>query len=239
LKQGLRFLIALIIITLLPGCMYPDSQTRSGNITTGEYIVVVENAVQAYHKRTGVLPIHNSTIDTPIYEKYRIDFKLLRDYNLISRIPPDAFEEGGNYYYMIVNPEAEIHVKLLDLRVSQAAADLQRLIDNYKLREGRLPLGERKNAQFYQIDYKLLLMKQQQVKSVYSGQYLTYLLHESGQLAIEYAPDIMQAIQMNGNQEPDSSSDLRTLLLEQAPFIPVASYPYRWENGEPVIDTTE
>lgn len=228
---------ALLSCVLLAGCLYPKERLAQNQISTGEYIVLIHNAVQNYKARTGVLPINNSTAETPIYEKYVIDMKKLLDQRLISNVPADAFEGGGTYQYVIVNPEGEFQVKLLDLVAAQKAADLQRLVYSYEAREGKLPLGDRLSPsdEFYAVDYAQLGVQQEQVRSVYSGMYLSFVMHESGDVTIQYAPDIMKALELAGVASPDPQLDLRSYLIEQSPFVPTDSYPYYWKDGQPQL----
>jgi len=233
--NNIRSIAVMIMLAIfVSGCMYPGTDSTTNGNTTGEYIILVENAVITYKERSGILPIFNSKEDTPVFEKYRIDFQKLIDANVLSQIPPDAFEKGGNYYYMIIDPETEPKIKLLDLRISQAAADVQRLIDDYKLREGKLPFGNEIRPHFYTIDFEKLGMRMEQAKSVYSPNFLVYLMHESGKVAIDYAPEIMKLASQSG-VELKADTDLRQLLVEQFQLLPVSSYPYYWENDEPVI----
>jgi hypothetical protein len=234
MKRMKSLLLLNMIMVLLSGCLYPGGGSNSG-MATGEYTILVENAVITYKSRTGVLPIYNSMEDTPIYEKYRVDFQKLLDYKLLSQVPADAFEKGGYYYYMIVEPEGELSIKLMDVRVSQAVADVQRLVDNYMLSVGKLPLGKSLSSGYYVLDFEKLGKKQQQQRSVYSETYLIYLLHESGRVFLDYAPEIMKAIQAGDSVDLGQLTDLRQLLIEQTPLIPVASSPYVWENEAPMV----
>lgn len=228
--------ICLVLCLLLTGCLYPGGGASGGGQTVpGEYLPQVQNAVETYRARSGVLPIKNSEADTPVYEKYKIDFRKLMDHGLISRVPDDAFEGGGVFEYVIIDPEGEMQVKLRDLVAAQQVADLQREIDSFRLREGFLPLGEEAAPSFYQIDYEKIGRKPLQVRSVYSSMFLTAVIHESGRVAIDYAPEIMNALRLSGVEHPDPDIDLRIYLTEQSPFVPTASFPYIWSGGMPVI----
>jgi hypothetical protein len=223
------------MVIMLSGCLYPKDRLHKNQISTGEYLILVQNAVETYKQRTGVIPIKNSTEQTPIYEKYVVDFKKLLDYNVISQIPGDAYESGGMNYYVIVDPEGEMQVKLMDLITANKVADLQRKIDSYVAAGNKVPLGERMKPSFYSIDFKSLGMKSEQVRSVYSDMYLAILIHESGQVLVDYAPEVMNAIKMKNITEPDPNKDLRSYLVEQSNYIPVESYPYYWKDNEPVV----
>jgi hypothetical protein len=235
MKQWLTTGILIMMVFMLAGCLYPNDQLQQNQISTGEYLILVQNAVETYEQRTGVLPIKNSTEQTPIYEKYLIDFKKLLDYNVISRIPADAFEAGGTNYYVIVDPEGEMKVKLMDLVTAGKISDIQRLSDSYVAEGNALPLGQLVKPNFYQIDFESLGIKSEQVRSVYSDMYLSILIHQSGHIAVDYAPEVMRAITMKEITAPDPNIDLRTYLVEQSNYIPVDSYPYYWKDKEPVI----
>lgn len=235
MKRWLTTALLIWMVLMLAGCMYPNDRLQQNQISTGEYIILVQNAVETYKQRTGVLPIKNSSEQTPIYEKYLIDFKKLLDRNVISRIPADAYEVGGSNYYVIVDPEGEMKVKLMDLVIAGKVSDIQRLSDSYVAAGNELPLGELVKPNFYRVDFERLGMKSEQVRSVYSEMFLSVLIHQSGRITIEYAPEIMRAITMKGISTPDPNMDLRTYLVEQSNYIPVNSYPYYWKDNEPVI----
>lgn len=234
MTRVLSALLLGIAASLLTGCLYRGDQGGQPEQAAIQSLPVIEQAVSAYRATHGVLPIHNSGMDEPLYEKYRVDLRTLTDGGFLAEIPAAAFERGGYYYYMIVDPEEEAFaVKLLDLRVSQAAADLQRLVDGYVARTGELPVSNPVAPDFYTIDFAGLGIAETQAKSVFSPHYLPYLVHESGKVVIHYALDVMLLVQQQGI-EPAEGTDLRRLLLDHSPFIPVGSRPYYWLDGQPV-----
>jgi hypothetical protein len=229
-------IVLLLVMTItLTGCLYPDERLEQNRISTGEYIILVQNAVETYKQRTGVLPIKNSSSETPIYEKYLVDFKKLLERNILSRIPADAYEEGGSNYYVIVDPDGDMRVKLMDLVTAGTVSDLQRLSDSYVARGNNPPLGEMIKPSFYHLDFERLGKKREQIRSVYSDMYVSFIIHESGRIAVDYAPEIMKALTNKAILSPDPKVDLRTYLVEQSHYIPVNSYPYYWKDNEPVI----
>ncbi len=235
MKRWLITALLLSMVIMLTGCLYPKDRLQENKISTGEYIILVQNAVETYKQRTGVLPIKNSKEDTPLFEKYLIDFKKLLDYNVISQIPADAYEAGGANYYVIVDPEGEMKVKLMDLVIAGEVSDIQRKIDSYVAAGNKLPLGDQVKPSFYHINFEQLGMKSVQVRSVYSEMYLSILIHQSGRIIVDYAPEVMKAITMKEITSPDPNMDLRAYLIEQSNYIPVNSYPYYWKGNEPVI----
>lgn len=216
--------------------MYPDHLRKENQVPSGEYIVVVENAVKQYKEKTGVLPIKNSDENTPVYEKYVIDFKRLLG-RYISTIPANAFEAGGSAYYVIIHPETELQVKLMNLAVSQQTIAVQKAVDAYAASNaGKLPSGESVSEAFWQIDYRKLNMEPEYVQSFYTpNMQLPFIIHQSGIVAVDYTSDLMRHIDQNQLRDQlGDVKDLRELLVEAHPYIPVKSFPYRWQEDRPV-----
>lgn len=237
LGRRARTVLAIACFVVLAGCLYPDELRKENQVFGTEYIAVVQAAVDQYVEARSVLPIKNSEIDTPIYEKYVIDFKKLLDTPYLSLVPPNAFEKGGTSLYVLVDAETEPKVKLLDLVAAQRVNDVQNAVDRYRLSHGgELPVRpeETGDDEWWFIDYKKIGMSEVQVRSVYSGQYLPLMLHESGRVVIQYGPDIAGLIRRLG-VEPERGKDLRGYLVENSSFVPVKSAPYEWVDGEPVI----
>ena len=226
-----------VMILLLGGCMYPNEQRKENQVNPAEYITVVQQAVDQYHTKSGVLPIKNSTMDTPLYEKYVIDFGKLQKSNLISSVPANAFENGGIFMYVLVNVETKPEVKLMDLNAYQSAGELQKQVEAYQAKHGgALPLGEPLAPGFYYLDFGKLGAKPPQIKSAYNRQsFLNYIVHDSGKVAIDYGPDLMKLIQgkkLEGTLKPDQ--DLRELLVSSSYFVPTQSYAYHWQQSQPI-----
>lgn len=235
LRPAGKLLAVLLLFWICSGCLYPVEERPQNPAAGKEYLLVVQNAVNEYQKETGLLPIRNSTLETPLYEKYIIDFKMLTNRGFLSEIPSNAFEKGGGNYYLILNEETKPEVKLLSLSLFQQVEKVQKWVDTYKAANyGKLPTGESAAPHFYWIDFKVLKEKEQQVRSLYTGNYLSLMIHESGRVVIDYAPDLMQ-LANKGVIKPTENTDLRVLLVEQFPFAPAKSYSYYWINNEPQI----
>ncbi|NDI34344.1 hypothetical protein [Chengkuizengella sediminis] len=231
--------MCLILILLTSGCLYPDDMR--GDKSTGaikESITLVQTAVDAYQQASGgLLPIKNSEMDTPIYEKYIIDFNKLSAY--IGQTPAVAFENGGNYYFVLVNVEEDPAVKLMDIVSFQKINALEREILLYiSSNNGALPKSEEIYENWYSIDFSLLGQKRLQIKSPYSESYLSPIVHTSGIVKIDYGIDIMKMIENYGEENISMNQDLRALLIETSNFVPVKSNPYDWKNEEPIIRNT-
>jgi hypothetical protein len=231
-----KYFVLLMLPILLSGCVYGNEIKQQNAPATGEFISVVQGAVDQYIKRNGVPPIQNKEEDTPIYEKYLVDFTKLRNYNMISTVPTNAFENGGTAIYVLVNVETKPEVKLMDLPSYQQMLELQRQVNLYIKKTGKLPKGEAVAEHFYRLDVDKLSSKISQMKSPYSGQMLEIVIHDSGRIAIDYTPDLLKAINKSGLQPTDDPKlDLRSVLVEQAYFVPAWSYPYHWKDNQPTL----
>jgi hypothetical protein len=236
-NKKLGYLMLLLIpLLLLSGCVYGNEIKQQNAPATSEFISVVQGAVDQYIKRNGVPPIQNKPEDTPYYEKYLVDFKKLRNYNMISTIPANAFENGGTAIYVLVNIETKPEVKLMDLPSYQQMLELQREVNTYITKTGKLPKGKQVAVHFYELATDKLSSKKKQMLSPYSHQLLNIVIHDSGRIAIDYTPELLKAMNKSGlQQSSDSKLDLRTTLVEQAYFVPAWSYPYHWKDNQPTI----
>lgn len=226
----------LLLAVLLGGCMYPRELRKENQRASGEYVMVVQNAIDQYKSKTGVLPIKNSTETTPIYEKYPVDFRKLQGAYL-SSIPVNAFENGGTAAYVLIDVETKPTVKMMDIPSFQKTLDLQKAVDEYKIKSGgKLPLGEAISPGFYAIDYKLLNRKAEETASIYSPAIkLPFIIQDSGQVWIDYAAEIMRLIDKKQlRNQLDGEQDLRMLLVQNSYFVPARSVAYQWKDSHPV-----
>ncbi|MNR12843.1 hypothetical protein D3C85_1292200 [compost metagenome] len=175
---------------------------------------------------------------TPLYEKYVIDFPKLQKANLLSAVPANAFESGGVFNYVLVDAETKPTVKLLDLAAYQSVEDVQKKVNDYIVKHGgNMPQGVSQNDAFAYVDFKVLGMKEPDIKSVYNRKNaITYILNKkTGEVAIDYAMDINTFIQNNAlvnSLKPDQ--DLRQILVDKSYFVPIRSVPYMWKDNQPM-----
>ncbi|MDF2720218.1 MAG: hypothetical protein K0R28_7143 [Paenibacillus sp.] len=222
------------LLPVLSGCMYPKEMRKENQVTATESILVVQNAVDRYKEKNGILPIKNSEMSTPIYEKYVLDMKKLTHGPYLGQVPGTAFEMGGSNLFVLVNPDVKPEVKLLDLTGYQKTGDIQKWVDEYaKANNGAIPKGNPAGQDVFRLDFDKLGKKAAQTESMYSRTYLSYLVSADGTVAIDYAPEIMQAMQRKGMKTADASTDLRTLLVAESPYVPAKSFPYYWLDNEP------
>lgn len=238
MKKWPNVIAISLLLTLLSGCMYPNEMKRENQVAAGEYMMVVQNSIDQFKKATGVLPIKNRENDTPIYEKYLIDFKKLKERNFISTIPANAFENGGTSIYVLINPETKPEVKLMDLTAFQKVDEVQKKVDEYiSKNNGALPKGDQVAPKFYVLDFGKLGTKREQVLSVYTRSVaLPLLVHESGKVVIDYAIEIMKLSEKKPElKQVSADKDLREELVANSYYVPVHSFPYHWVNGQPVV----
>jgi hypothetical protein len=226
-------LLSAVLLALLSGCLYPEQRRSENRAAVAESVLVVQNAIEQYKQKTGVLPIKNSEPDTPIYEKYVIDMKRLTQGPYLGKVPAIAFENGGKYLFVLINPETKPEVRLLDIAAYQLAAEVQREADAFKSAKGKLPLGEPAGTNVYRLDFSQMGKPVRQVQSPFSQQFLGFLIDGNGTVGIDYAPEIAKAMQAKGIASAEPGVDLRTYLVESSPFVPVRSFAYKWVDQEP------
>lgn len=228
-------MLLTLIVSVLSGCVYGERIKQQGAPATGEYIALVQNAMELYQKKTGILPIRNKDADTPEFERYRIDFKKLKDAQILSTVPTNAFENGGTAIYVVVHTETVPQVKLLDLVSYQQIVDLQQAVDRYKKEHGdALPKGEPVSQGYWQLDFAGLNRSPEQIRSPYSQALLYPVMNGAGKVGIDYAPEILRVVQKKG-LKPDGVTDLRDIIMDDAHFVPTGSFPYRWSGQAPVL----
>lgn len=221
------------VLFTLSGCLYPKDQLKQNQVAPKEAVRNVQAAVDQYKSETAMLPIKNATADTPVYEKFYVDFAKLQRTGYLSDIPSSAFENGGNYYFLVIDEETSPRIKLLDIVSFQKINDIQSWVTAYIQNKGELPKGEQMYPGFYQIDYKSLNRTAPAIRSVFSGQTIQAIVDENGVVYSDYGIDIMQFIQKSGKTDFDARLDLRTLLVDGSDFVPVKAPPYRWVDNEP------
>lgn len=227
--------ILFLAATLLSGCVYGDRIRQEGAPASGEYLALVQSAMEQYRAKTGVLPIRNKEAVISEYERYMIDFKKLQDARMISTVPVNAFENGGTAIYVVARTETRPEVKLLDLVSFQQIMELQQAVDRYKSENnGKLPLGETVTEGYWLPDYGAMQLKRVELRSPYSLTKLYPVMNASGTVGIDYTPEILRVVQKKG-LKPEAGQDLRDLLLDDGHFVPAASFPYRWSGQAPVL----
>jgi len=236
-KQMKRGLLLALVWGLaafgLAGCLYPEDRRADNQAPPREAVRNVQAAIEQFQADNGLLPIKNSSADTPVYEKFVIDFAKLERMGYVGDIPGTAYEKGGSYYFLVINEQTDPIVRLMDIVVHQQFNDLQAKVDTYRAANGGvLPAGDEAYPSFYYVDYERLGGGVPDIRSVFSNQPLAALVHENGTVFGDYGIDVRKAVELS-ETEPEPNADLRELLVRQSLFVPVKSPVYAWVDGDP------
>lgn len=235
--QGVRCLLLILMVVTVSGCMYPSQSNDDPKIAYRDSVNRIQSAVEAFQKDQGILPMINADMDTPKYEKFRVDLPKLKQQGYLDEIPGTAFESGGSAYFLIQNEETSPTVKVMDLQTVQKVNDVQRMVNQYKsVHNGKLPAGEQLYTGLYAVDMEQAAQAgapEVTLNSVYSGQELPFMMDGEGNVYVDYAFDIMQAVEKS-DRSPADGDDVREYLLEHSHFVPVKSVSYTWQKNAPV-----
>lgn len=227
------FLFSLFLATtlLLSACMYPESERAESQIPHEDQLISVQDGVNKYRDASGgLLPIKTRDMDVDQFIKYPIDFAKIVPAHM-SKIPPNAFETGGIFQYVLTDVEENPTVKLVDLRVAEA-------IRSVNIRKsangGKAPIAEIIADNVYRFNYSVMGFKEEPtVTSPYSGRELPMVINGSGEVFVDYSMDLYSALQ-EYDGELKEGQDIRFLLYEDSPIVPAYSLPYTIdENREP------
>jgi len=226
---------AVILIVILSGCMYPQSQKVENKVPNDVQLQMVQSAVDQYRQNTeGLLPIKNQEADVPYYQKYPIDFQKLTG-KYIAEPPGNAFENGGVFQYVLIDVEDNPTVRVLDLRMAEVIQEYYMRLTIYMGSNEYLPFSEQLHTNVFTLDYEALGYDEVPlIKSPFSEVQLPIIIDSKGDLYIDYTSDLMIALK-NG-PAVSQGEDIRFLLTENSYFVPVFSLPYTIdENNIPVF----
>lgn len=225
MKRLFQFSSLIISMLILSGCLFPQDQRGQQDVPYEDQRVAVENAVHEFRDVTGVLPIETREHDTPEFRRYPVNFKDLNPY--LSQLPVNAFENGGVYQYVILNPEDEMNVRLLDIRTSRALQEVQRSIHQYRSDHTYAPVSEIIHEGLLELDYEALQYDQEiTVQSPYYPEHrLPVYMMTDGSLVVDYRIDLLQVIEDEGIGHYGPGDDIRNLLTDHHPIVPDYSFP--------------
>ncbi|MBN2909688.1 hypothetical protein JQC72_09125 [Polycladomyces sp. WAk] len=235
MKRWIGWIAVLLGFLIMTGCMYPQ-HLRQDIAHLPQHVATVQSAVDAYRKNEGNrLPIKESAPQAPfLYGKYMIDFSKLQGY--ISQIPPSAFEQGGDFIYVLTVVDKRLTVRLYDLRVTEKLREFQPAIQVYHEKNGKWPFAASVGNGFYTIDYRVLRTDPVTIPSPYHPQLqLPLLIDDKGRLYVDYRMDVMQYLQQSSKRLPEGT-DMVGWLEKQSLFLPAHTPPMRLVKGEPVLD---
>ncbi|OIK12281.1 hypothetical protein [Bacillus sp. MUM 13] len=218
--------ISLCILLLLAGCAYPHEKMSKNLVPYREQIQSVQTAVNQFQKdEDGILPIKTKPGDTPIYQKYIIDFTRISP-KYMAEPPGNSFESGGVFQYVLVDPEHHPTVKLFDVRLADAIQSLSMRLNSYRQDHGYPPFKERLSADVFTLDYKKLGLKEAPaVMSPYSKKELPLVINSDGDIFADYTPDLYDFLQKY-KKTFKKGEDIRRILVEHSDFVPAYSLPY-------------
>lgn len=230
--------IVMLIVcsTILQGCLYPKELHKGNQGAAKDGVFRVQHAVEQYQKeKEGMLPIVTAGETTPRYEKFIVDFRMLKKAEVLDEVPVNAFESGGTDTYIILNEETNPTIRLMDVMTAQRVNDLQRMVELAQRKQGQVPKGEQLYPGYYLIPLKDIGAGEAVVKSPYSGLELTFMVDESGRVYVDYAQDIMQLVaRTEQSEELKQLPDMRTALVDAGLYSPIKSVAYVWNNDAPV-----
>lgn len=236
MNKGLKvFLVGFLLLGLLTGCAYPQDKLAQNQTPYQDQVASVQSAVDQYQKDSGgLLPIKTKEQDTPIYQKYLIDFKKIAP-KYMAEPPGNAFESGGIFQYVLVDVETDPTVKIFDLRVAETIRDINMRI---KMQEYP-PYKEQIDANVFSLDFEKLGYKEEPVVvSPYTNQNLSYVITGDAQVYVDYRKDLFQILQKT-EHEFQPGEDIRDILIQDSMFVPAYSLPYTIDpdTNDPVFSS--
>ncbi|HEY2422420.1 MAG TPA: hypothetical protein VGI04_13500 [Neobacillus sp.] len=232
MKRKMLGCFLIVTAILLSGCMYPSGELAKNQIPYQDQIQAVQTAVDSFKKENGgILPIKTKEANTPIYQKYPIDFKRIMKY--LADPPGNAYESGGVFQYVLVDVETNPTVKLFDLRIAETIRDIKLRIKT----NGYPPFKTKIANNVFSIDFKQLgYEKAPYVVSPFTNQNLPFIITGSAEVYVDYRLDLNQALK-NSDKQWKQGEDIRSILVSNSMFVPAYSLPYTVDEktNEPVF----
>ncbi|THE15077.1 hypothetical protein E1I69_01820 [Bacillus timonensis] len=236
MKVTLQLLAIVFSLSLLTGCLYPKEKLAQNQIPYEDQIASVQRAVDQFKEDTGgLLPIKNRDMETPIYQKYPIDFTRISP-KYIAEPPGNAYETGGVYLYVLVNVETNPTVKLLDVRISEEISELNLRVQMYRSSNGYAPFKEQLHPHVFTLDYsKLGLKEEPYVVSPFTGKNLPLLITSTNEIVVDYRMDLYEYL-TKYEHTYQTGDEIRDLLVDNSMFVPTNSVPYTInDKNEPIF----
>src|SRR5690606_8426954 len=115
-------------------------------------------------------------------------------------------------------------------------------INRYKREHKYLPFDKVLNKELFQLNHEALGYESiPQVKSPITGNNLPFIVNGQGEIFVDYSQDLYQLLQKYGDEYnfQEGKDDIRQIIVDHSPFVPVFSVPYTVKNGEPEFLATE
>lgn len=224
------FVSALLLSGCGGGFLNSAEQQRIQQQVSEADLVAVQSAVNQFQQDTGgLLPIKTTALDTDIYIKYLIDFqKLVPKY--MTKIPDNAYEQGGIYQYVLWDVEQQPTVKLVDLNAAERIREvnLRVMVQNYPA------FNDKIDEYMYTLDFEKMGLDELSVRSAYSTNFLPLVVTTNGEVVVDYRIDLQRLIKEEG-LTPTPGEDIRSLLVERFDVLPAYSVPYTVNDNNEVI----
>ncbi len=236
MKVTLQLMVIVFSLSLLTGCLYPKEKLTQNQIPYEDQVADVQKAVDKFKEDNGgLLPIKTRDMETPLYQKYPIDFTRLSP-KYIAEPPGNAYETGGVYLYVLVNVETNPTVKLLDVRISEEISELNLRVEMYRSSNGYAPFKEQLQTGVFTLDYSKLGLKEEPfVVSPFSGKNLPLLITNTNEIIVDYRMDLYEYLTKHEHTY-QPADDIRDILVEHSMFVPVNSHPTTIDdNNEPIF----
>nr|WP_295972399.1 hypothetical protein [uncultured Bacillus sp.] len=234
-KKYILLIISIVFVFALTGCMYPEDKLVQNKTPYEDQIQSVQAAVTKFQEDNGgILPLKNAEESTPVYQKYKIDFKrLVPEY--LAEPPGNAYENGGIYQYVIVDTEHHPTVRIFDLRIAE-------MIGEIKLRikaQGYPTFKEKIADNIYTLDFKKLGYDDEPyVESPFTKKNLSFVITGDAEIYVDYRIDLYEKLK-NTEHNYQPGDDIRDILWQDSMFVPVYSLPYTLDEKthEPIFLT--
>ncbi|MEK5007169.1 hypothetical protein MHI11_08365 [Bacillus sp. FSL K6-3312] len=226
--------VTLLALILLTGCLYPENRKTENRVPYEEQLQSVQTAIEEFQKATnGLLPIETKEADTPVYQKYVIDFKRLSP-RYLHDVPSTSFEGGGEYMYVLTDVEKKPTVKLLDVKMTQTISELRLRIKIYQDEHTYPPYGKVVSNNLYTLNEKKLGLKSPPtVMSPVTGNSLPLLISPNGEIYVDYRSDFAHILK-NTKRKLKPGENIQDVYWQETPFVPAFSVPYTInKKGEP------
>lgn len=231
-KSRLYLPVFLVLITLT-GCMYPEGNLSQNQVPYKDQMDSVQSAVDQFKDANGgILPIKTKDFQTPIFQKYPIDFQKIVP-KFLAEPPGNAFENGGIFQYVLVDVETNPTVKLLDLRTAETIREIKLRINA----NGYPPFKEKIADNIYTIDFEKIGYKEEPVVvSPFTNQNLHFIVSSDAEIYIDYRSDLYQALK-SAKHDVEAGEDIRHILVNESMFVPAYSLPYTIDpkTSEPIF----
>ncbi|MDH4616003.1 hypothetical protein [Brevibacillus sp. AY1] len=235
LRKWHPLLVCLTLLSvMLSGCLYPDERRAENQMPSAFFLEATQKAIDQFRQDTSVLPIVTKDLDTPIFEKYEIDFrKLIPKY--MPDVPGNSFEKGGVFKYVLIDVETNPTVRLIQLSSISTVADVQRAVHSYQYNnDNELPIKEDIGDGYFSIDFGKIGMKETQVPGTAGTYLLPLVMNGKGDVGIDYAIDIATVLR-ESKATVQERTDPRYVMARESNFVPAKSFPYTMVGDQPKL----